>query len=124
MCAVKDQDDQLHTHTDKILYHDQHAALLLYAETGYDDQFASASARSTGNVYNTELGGSYFGLDSPSEVIEDLDYDVNASITTLLENMTNSDNSNSDSYLPLEDYSFLTPWENIYGENLHLTWNL
>ena len=40
-------------------------------------------------------------------------YDIDASAITLLENMTNSGNSNSDSYLPSHDYSYLTP-EEIY----------
>ena len=82
--------------------------MTLSAATNYDSQFVSASARSTRKVYNTELGDIYFVIDSPSEVTEDMDYDIDASATTLLANMANLGNSNPDSYLPSEDYSSLT----------------
>ena len=58
------------------------------------------SARSSRKGYNTELGDSDFELYSPSQVSEDIDYEIDASKTTLLENMTNHGNSNPDSYLP------------------------
>ena len=99
------------THTGKLLDYDQHATLLLSAETVYDSQFASVSDRNNRKCYNTELGGTDFEIDSPSEVAEDLDYDIDASATTLLANMINSGKHNSDSYLPSEDYSSLTPKE-------------
>ena len=82
--------------------------LLLSTATGYDYQFLSASSRSTRKVHNTELGGIDFEIDSPSEVTEYLDYDLDASATAALANMTNRGNSNSDSYLPTEDHSSLT----------------
>ena len=68
----------------------------------------SSSARSTRKVCNTKLGGSYFVIDSPPTVAEDVDYDDDVSVTTLLENATKHGNSNSDSCLPSEDYSSLT----------------
>ena len=99
MCSVKDQSDHLFTQRVKLLDCDQHSALLLSSGTGYDYQFASASSRSTIKFCNTELGGINFEIDSPSEVVEDLDYDVDASSSTLLANMNNCGNSNSDIYL-------------------------
>lgn len=74
-------------------------------------QFASTSSKSTRKVYNTELESSDFAMDSPSEVTEDTDYDIDASAITLLANMTNRVNANSDSYLPSEDYSSLSAEE-------------
>ena len=71
---------------------------MLSEATGYDSQFASASARKLKKFCNTELGGINFELDSPSDIVEDLDYDVDASVTKSLANMNNSGNSNSDSY--------------------------
>ena len=82
-----------------------------FVATDYDSQFVSASYRSTKNVHKTELGGSVFSIDSLSEVTEDFDYDVDASATTLLANMTNHDNFNFDRCLPSEDHSSLTPEE-------------
>ena len=84
---------------------------MLSTVTNYDSQFVSASSRSTGQVYDDELGGSHFEIDSLSEFTEDLDYDIDTSAKPLLENMTNSGNSNSDSYLPSEHCSSLTPEE-------------
>ena len=52
-----------------------------------------------------------FAIDLPSEVNEDVDYDIDASATTLLKNITNRANPNPDSYFPFEDYSSLTPEE-------------
>ena len=43
------------------------------------------------------------------EVTEDVDYESDASTTALLANMNNRGNSNSDIYLPSDDYSSLTP---------------
>lgn len=111
MRLVKDQADQMSTHTGKDLDYDQYAGLLLSAATNYDMQFASTSSKSTRKVYNTELDSSDFAMDSPSEVTEDTDYDIDASATTLLANMTNRGNANSDSYLPSEDYSSLSAEE-------------
>ena len=84
----------------------------------------STSPRSTRNFYNAEVGGIDFAIDSPSEVTEDVDNDINASETTLLANMNNRDNSNSDSYLLSEDYSSLTPeerdlWRKIIPNLIH-----
>ena len=60
-------------------------------------------------------------MDSPLEVAEDLDYDIYASATALLSNMTNRGNSNSDSYLSLDDYSFLTPEEkDLWSKLTHM----
>ena len=94
-----------------MLDYDQHTTLLISAETGYDSQFTHMSSIITRKVYNTKLGGSNFELYSLSEFAEDSDYDVYASATILLANMTNRGNSNSDSFLPLEDYSYLTQEE-------------
>ena len=43
----------------------------------------------------------FFSIDSLSEVTEDFGYDVDASATTLLANMTNHDNFNFDRCLPI-----------------------
>ena len=60
LSEVKDQADQLHVHTGKMLDYDQHSVLLLSAETGYDSQFVHASAKTTRKVHSTELGGGNF----------------------------------------------------------------
>ena len=99
------------THTGKLLDYDQHATLLLFAETNYDSQLVSASARRTRKTHNTELGSSDFAIDSLPEVTKDVDYDIDAHATTSLANMTNCGNPKPDSYLPLEDCSSLTPEE-------------
>ena len=98
-------------HTGKLVDYDRHAALLLSAATNYDSQFVSSSSRSTRKVCNTELENSDFVIDSSSEVTEDADYDIDASATTLLANMTNRGNPKPDSYLHSDDYSSLTPEE-------------
>jgi hypothetical protein len=85
--------------------------LLLSAATNYDLQFVSSSSRSTRKVYNTELECSVFVIDSPSEVTEDADYDIDAYTTTFLANMTNRGKPNTDNYLASEDYSSLNPEE-------------
>ena len=85
--------------------------MLLSAATNYNLQFVSSSSKITRKVHNTELKYSIFAIDSPSEVTEDVDYDIDASATTLLANMTNRGNTNPDSYLTSEDYSSLTPEE-------------
>ena len=103
--SVKDQADQMANHTGKLLCYDQHAGLLLSTATNYDLKFVSSSSRSTRNVYNTELGYSDFVLDSPSDVTEDVDYDIDFSPTTLLENMNNRGNPKPDSYFPSDDCS-------------------
>ena len=71
----------------------------------------SASSRITKNFYDAELGGSVFQICLLSEVTEDVDYDIDESVTALLANMTNRGNWNSDSYLSSEDCSSLTPEE-------------
>ena len=109
MCAVKDQAYQICTHTVKELDCDQHATCLLYAEKKYDNQFFSASARSTRKVYSNELGGSDFELCSPSLITKDLDYYIDASVTTSLENLSDHDNSNAERYLHSKDHTSLTP---------------
>ena len=86
-----------------MLDYNRHDTLLLSAVTGYDSHFASAPARITRKFHNAELGGSNFELDSPSDAIEDLDCDADASATMLLADMNNRGNSNSDSYLLSED---------------------
>ena len=58
---------------------------------------------------HTKLGGSDFEKDS---VTEDIDYDEDASATTLLAKMNNRGNFNPNSYLPLEYYDLLTHEEN------------
>ena len=60
-------------------------------------------------VHSTKLVGSNFELELPLEVAEDLNYDTDASVTTLLSNMTNSGNSNPESHFPSEDFTSLTP---------------
>ena len=58
-----------------------------------------------------------FELDSPSEVTEDLDYDIDAFAITLLANMTNRGDSDSDSYLHSRDCSSLaTEGKYVWGK--------
>ena len=81
---------------------------------------------STKKVHRTELGGSNFEIDSPSEVTEALDYDVHASATTLLANMTNRGDSKSNVYLPSEYYALLSPeekylWVKFTSDMKHVT---
>ena len=85
--------------------------MLLSAVANYDSQFVSASSRSTRKVHSTELEGSDFAINSPSTVTEDVHYAFDDSVTTLLANVTNRVNSNSDSHLYSKDYSSLTPEE-------------
>ena len=118
MRAVKDQTDQIYTHKGKFLDYYQCTVLLLSAAAGCHTQFVSVSSRRTRKVYSTELWGSGFELDSPSKVIEDLDYDVDASEPTLLAKMTNRGNSKIDSYLPSEYYSSLN-LKKIFIEKIH-----
>ena len=101
-------------HTGKMIDYDKESTLLLSTGTGYDSQ----SARSTRKFLNAELGASDFELDSPLEVTEDLDYDIDASMTTLLTNMTNIVNYNSYSYLTSCDCSSLTPEEKCLWRKL------
>ena len=96
--SVKDQADQMATHTGKTLDYDQHAGLLLSAATNYDLQFVSSSSTSTRKVYNSELECIDFVIDLPSEVTEDEDYDIDASAITLFANMTNRGKPNTDNY--------------------------
>ena len=98
--SVKDKSEFFSTCTGKLLGYEEHATFLLSTETGYDSQFTSTSSRITMKVHHTELGVSDFEPDSLSEVIEDLDYSMDAFTTTLLANMNNRGNSNSNSYLP------------------------
>ena len=44
----------------------------------------------------------------PSRVTEDFDYNIDASVTTFLENVTNRETLKFNSYLPLEDCNLLT----------------
>ena len=101
--TIKYQADQHFSQTGRELDYDQHTTLLFSTETNYDTQFNSLFARSPRKVCNTELEGSDFELDSPSEVTEDPDYDIDASETTLLANMNKRGNSNPESYLPSVD---------------------
>ena len=45
--SIEDQDDQMATHTEKVLDYDQCAGLMLSAATNYDLQFVSSSSRNT-----------------------------------------------------------------------------
>ena len=90
--ADKDQSGQLFARTGKLIDCDQHATLLISAATSHGSQSVSTSSISTRKIYNTELGGSDFEIDSPSKVADDLDYDTDSSATTLLESMTNRGN--------------------------------
>ena len=119
--AVKYEAYQLFNHTCKLLDYDQHATLLLSAETNYDSQSVSTSSRSTRQVYSTELEDSFFVIDSTSTVTEEVDYDIDTSTTTLLTNVTNSGNYNHDSYFLSEDYSSLTPEERDLWRKFHQT---
>ena len=100
--VVKDQYVQCFTYSGKMINYDQHTALLLSSETGYNSQFSSASSVSARKFYWTELEDSDFEIDLPSAVAEDLEHAIDASDTTLLANITNL--GNSDNYLPSDDY--------------------
>ena len=90
----------MHTQKGKELTHDQHSKLVLSASTNYDSQFNSISTKTSRGVYHNEIGDNNFDQDSPSEVTEDFDYNIDVSATTLLANMTNRQTPNSNSYLP------------------------
>ena len=122
--SVKDQSDQLFTQTCTLLDYYQHATLMISWATNYHLQFLSVSTRRTRKSHNTELGGSNFAIYSPSDVTEDVDYDIDASASTFFfRKMTTRSNSNSDSYMPSEDYSSLTPEKRCLWRKFHLTWN-
>ena len=106
--GAKCQADQLFSRAGKLLDSDKHATFLLSTVTIHNSRFASVSARITRKVCHTELGDNYFEICSPSEVAEDLDHDTDSSATTLLANMNNHGNSDSNSYFPSEDHSLLT----------------
>ena len=69
-------------HAVKLLNYDQHTTLLISTATNYDLQFVSSSSRNTRKVHNIELGDSDSAIDSPADVTEDADYDIDASIAT------------------------------------------
>ena len=87
--AVKDQDDQIHTQTCRELTCDHNYTLVLSASNNYDSQFNSMSNKTSRRVYNTEIGDKKIDQDSPFEVNENFYYNIDASATILLTNMTN-----------------------------------
>ena len=95
--------------------------LLLSAATIYDSQLVSTSSRRTGKVCDTELGGSDFESDSPTEVTEYAYYDVDTSMTTLLVHAINRGNCKTDSYLTSDDHASFTTEGKTYGEDSRLT---
>ena len=117
---VKDQTDQMHAQIGRELTCDQCSTLFLSASTKYDSQFNSMSAKTSRRFYHAEIGDNNFDQESPSEVTEDFDCNIDASATTLLVNINNLEITNSNSYLPPEDYNLLTP-NTDYGENYLMT---
>ena len=108
--AVKDQADQLKSYnSSNELNYDQYCALLLSAANNYDSQFVSNQTKNPRRVYTSNIIDYDFHQDSPSEVTEDFEYDIDAPVSTLLANLTNRNNPNSNSYLPSEDFNSLTP---------------
>lgn len=99
--ALKDQADQLKSYNNRNqLDYDQYCALLLSAANNYDSQFVSAQAKNLRRDYSTNIGDYDFHQDSPSEVVEDFEYDIDVPASTLLANITNRNTPNSNSYLP------------------------
>ena len=108
--VVKDQADQMKSYdsTNELIY-DKHCALLLSAANNYDSQFVSTQTKNPRRVYASNMSDYDFHRDSPSEITKDLEYDADASASTLLANLTNRNVPNSNSYLPSEDVNSLTP---------------
>ena len=77
------------------------------AATNYDTQFCSSPCQSSKKAHFTESDNSNFSRDSISEVTEEItDYDIDASTSTLLINMTNKI---PNTWIPREDFSSLSP---------------
>ena len=89
MRDVKDQSDQMHAQSGKDLKFDQYSALVVSSSTNYDSQFNSICTKTSRRVYHAEIGDNNFCQDSPYEVTEDFDHNIDASGTSLLANMTN-----------------------------------
>ena len=104
--SIKDQCDQTHTHQGIELTCDQCSTLVLSDSTNYDSQFTSTTSKTSRRTHDTKIGDNNFNKNSPSKVNEEFDYNIDSSTNTLLASMTNS---NSDTYLPSEDYDSLTP---------------
>ena len=77
------------------------------ASTTYDSQFNSISTKTSCRVYHCEIGDNNCSQDSPSEVTEYFDYNIDTSATKLIANMTNQETPNSNACLPLEDCNLL-----------------
>lgn len=107
--AVKDQADQLSSHkSDTTLSYDQYCSLLLSDANNYDSQFVATRTNNPRKIHSTEVGDHNFYYNSPSTVAEEFECDVDAPASTLLDNITNRNNSNFNTYLPPEDFNYLT----------------
>ena len=91
------------------LNYDQYCTLLLSAANNYDSQFVSTQTKNPRRVYSTNIGDYGFHQDLPAEVAEDFEYDIDATASALLANITNMNTPNTNSYLPSEDFNSLTP---------------
>ena len=83
--------------------------MLLSAANNCDSQFVPAHAKSQRRVHTTEIGNHDFNQDSPSEITEDIEYNIDASASTLLASVTNRSNYSLNSYLSPEDFNSLNP---------------
>ena len=92
----------MHSQIDRELTCDQYCALVLSDSTNYYSHFNPVSSKTSRRAHNTEICGNNFDQDSPSEVTEDFNYDIDMSETTFLEHITTREATNTNSYLFLE----------------------
>ena len=107
---MKDEADQHKTCTGVDLTCDQHSSLILSAASSYDIKHISAHGKVSRRVYESNIDDSNCAEDCQT-LIEDIDIedcDIDAAASTLLANLTKS-YSNSDGYLPPENFRALTP---------------
>ena len=110
--TVKDQANQLRAYNREELKYDKYSVLLLSAATNYDNQFSVKSTKISRRIYNTELTMNhlYFyenlAYNAKDRAAEDVDYDIDSPISTLLANLKKV---NPSSYLPSDKYRLLSP---------------
>ena len=104
---VKDQANQHLTRSRQDLNYDQCSNLILSAATNQSMQFSPSGSQISRNVYVTESNNSDISRDSISDFTEDnINYDIDASSSTLLINVSNQSPNNN---MPKEDFSTLSP---------------
>ena len=105
--VIKDQSDQNFSHSGRELSYQQYSNLLLSAATNHIIQFSSSINNNSRKIYATDSENSNFFHDAISEVTEEnIDYNMNASASALLVNMTNQ---SPNTCMPKEDFSSLSP---------------